>query len=95
MNAPVKSIVSVHGTGGGGRTEQRTKWWEGNSAYCARTIAHLGQDIAFGQPFEWSGLNWENERRHAANELWLRLLLYESQKRPYHLIGHSHGGSVI
>ena len=95
MNAPVKSIVSVHGTGGGGRTEQRTKWWEGNSAYCARTIAHLGQDIAFGQPFEWSGLNWENERRQAANELWLRLLLYESQKRPYHLIGHSHGGSVI
>jgi hypothetical protein len=95
MNPAVKSIVSVHGTGGGNRTEGRTKWWEGDSTYCARTIARLGQDFAFGQPFEWSGLNWENARRQAANELWLRLLLYESQKRPYHLIGHSHGGSVI
>lgn len=95
MNAPVKAIVSVHGTGGGGRSDARTKWWESDSAYCARTVAGLGEDFAFEPPFEWSGLNWENARRRAANQLWARLLQYESQKRPYHLVGHSHGGSII
>ena len=55
--------------------------------------------------FAWSGLNNENERRKAGKRLYEGLLALEKEnaasvarKEPpvgYHLIGHSHGGSVI
>ena len=45
--------------------------------------------------FEWSSENTERERYKAGKALLERLLEYEREGRDYHLIGHSHGGSVI
>jgi hypothetical protein len=45
--------------------------------------------------FHWSGKNSESDRRRAALSLLDLLYEQEATKRPYHLIGHSHGGSVI
>ena len=55
--------------------------------------------------FAWSGLNSESERRIAGRRLFVGLMELErtnrariasgGEPRNYHLIGHSHGGSVI
>lgn len=47
------------------------------------------------EPFLWTGENREQDREEAGGRLLSRLLDLERQGRPYHLIGHSHGGSVI
>src|SRR5262249_18028489 len=47
------------------------------------------------RPFHWSGHNSERERRAAGKALLARLTELEQTGHSYHLIGHSHGGSVI
>lgn len=47
------------------------------------------------RPFRWSSANTERARHQAAQQLLQRLLVFEEEGRDYHLIGHSHGGSVI
>jgi hypothetical protein len=46
-------------------------------------------------PWKGSGCNSERERRAAGRALLRRLDELDELGRPYHLIGHSHGGSVI
>jgi len=46
-------------------------------------------------PFLWSGANLESERYRAGSALFQRLQKLELAGQSYHLIGHSHGGSVI
>ena len=48
-----------------------------------------------GEVFHWSGENSERSRIKAGRDLLEYLLALESAGRGYHLIGHSHGGSVI
>ena len=45
--------------------------------------------------FHWTGENLEADRNTAANDLLKLIKEFEDTKTPYHLIGHSHGGSVI
>lgn len=45
--------------------------------------------------FHWSGLNSVQAREEAAEKLLKYILEYERSNRFYHLLGHSHGGSVI
>jgi hypothetical protein len=45
--------------------------------------------------FAWSGMNSDAERRKAGRRLYQGLRRLEAMERPYHLIGHSHGGTVI
>jgi hypothetical protein len=45
--------------------------------------------------FDWSGDNSEKSRRKGAESLCSRLTELEAQNIDYHLIAHSHGGSVI
>ncbi|NJM30313.1 MAG: hypothetical protein HC855_09600 [Rhizobiales bacterium] len=47
------------------------------------------------QPFKWSGANSERDRRAAGQALAAELRQLEKAGQPYHLMGHSHGGSVI
>ena len=47
------------------------------------------------EPFQWPGANTERARHKAGQMLLDRLLHLEEEGRDYHLIGHSHGGSVI
>lgn len=91
-------IITVHGTGDAERgPEGDEKWWERESAFSQRLLDLLtvGNRKPSLEAFEWSGLNSERARRAAAVEL-LRLIEHRSrQGQPLHLIGHSHGGSVI
>ncbi|MGZ0168541.1 MAG: hypothetical protein ACKVHE_03195 [Planctomycetales bacterium] len=45
--------------------------------------------------FSWSGDNSERDRRVGGRELFTHLQKLEKSGTRYHLIGHSHGGSVI
>lgn len=47
------------------------------------------------ETFRWEGANTERCRHQAGQQLLTRLLEFEAEGRDYHLIGHSHGGSVI
>ena len=48
-----------------------------------------------GEMFHWSGENSERSRIKAGRDLLEHLLELETEGRGYHLVGHSHGGSVI
>jgi hypothetical protein len=97
MNSQLEAaelVVTVHGTGSAGTTETARKWWENGSSFCRETSRLLGSGYIFDEPFQWSGLNWETARQTSGNQLFARLLELEKQGRPYHIISHSHGGSV-
>ncbi|MGX7829842.1 hypothetical protein ACTG9Q_32675 [Actinokineospora sp. 24-640] len=55
-------------------------------------VALPGADVRL---FHWSGMNSLTERLAASNRLLAVLFALEREGRGYHLIGHSHGGSVI
>ena len=92
MASPI--VITVHGTGAGTESVDPPKWWQTNSDFCN----DLRDQTAPGfetDTFKWSGHNSENDRRIAGRGLFERILLFENSAKPYHLIGHSHGGSVI
>ena len=87
-------LVTVHGTGSTGKTETARKWWENGSSFCREMSRLVGSGYVFDEPFQWSGLNWETARQKAGSDLFARLHELEKHERPYHIISHSHGGSV-
>jgi len=89
-------IIVVHGTGAGQRNPADPHWWEvPHSAFARELESALGSKCCFAEPFCWNGNNYESDRRSAANELLDRLRKEDKAERRYHLIGHSHGGSII
>ncbi|QCI66851.1 hypothetical protein [Phreatobacter stygius] len=97
--APV--IVLVHGTVAGSSAvnpSQNARWWQRGGPF-ATGLAGAVQAAIGNAPdveeFRWSGANSEVQRRLAGKLLLNRLVQLEGAGRPYHLIGHSHGGSVI
>jgi hypothetical protein len=59
--------------------------WTGKTRYKYR-----GREL-----FAWSGENSDSARRAAAERLLDGLVALEREERDYHLVGHSHGGTVI
>lgn len=99
--APAFRLVLVHGTGAGtpGPSGDE-KWWQPESAFAQGLIARLSGEkengpLVAAEAFIWSGDNSERERRMAGRMLAQKLAALEREAIPYHLIGHSHGGSVI
>ncbi|MFZ1991265.1 MAG: hypothetical protein WAW96_16015 [Alphaproteobacteria bacterium] len=90
-------IITVHGTGDSEILKERMKWWQPGSPFERELLPYLGIDEldAHFEPFIWSGANLESHRRKAAKELLSRLKDHEAARNTYHIIGHSHGGSVI
>lgn len=100
-------VILVHGTGAsepGPPGDE--KWWEGNSAFAIELRKLLNEqfgDESEGREahrfeitsFGWSGANSESDRRKAGQLLARELTELEVNGVPYHLIGHSHGGSVV
>lgn len=91
-------IVLIHGTGSSEPAPegQPRFWWEGGSAFAQALMGRLDPgryDLA--PPFTWSGANSETVRRTAGAALEKQLRDWDKQGRKYHLVGHSHGGSVI
>ena len=91
-------VILVHGTYAGEDANEGQKWWQPGSPVAAQLQSRLprGVRIAEGaEVFHWSGENSERSRSKAALDLLERLRMLEAEGRDYHLVGHSHGGSVI
>jgi hypothetical protein len=101
---PPHKIILVHGTGAGCEDDTGDQWWlRGDPAAYPRVVWHrlaarLGpgfECLREGELFHWGGQNSETAREEAGSRLLDLLLAFERQGQPYHLVGHSHGGSVI
>jgi hypothetical protein len=91
-------IILVHGTYAASDADEGASWWQrGSEAWRALSekLPPGTQLPKRGRVFHWSGDNSERARIKAAQDLLTFLLDLESKDRSYHLIGHSHGGSVI
>ena len=91
-------VLRIHGTFAARAQSDGVAWWQRQSDYHQR----LDQELATVQAgacaadvFHWDGLNSEYGRRNAGRELCDILSGYERGGKPYALIGHSHGGSVL
>ncbi|MAI33873.1 MAG: hypothetical protein L7W43_12385 [Rubripirellula sp.] len=91
-------VILVHGTYAGDSENAGQKWWQAGSTTVSQLRSRLprGVKIAEGsEVFHWSGENSERARSKAGRQLLERLRTLEGEQRDYHLVGHSHGGSVI
>ncbi len=91
-------VILVHGTYAADATDMGDAWWQVGSPVWKALAQRLppGTRLAdVGETFHWSGENSERERIRAGRALLDYLLSLEDAGRPYHLVGHSHGGSVI
>jgi hypothetical protein len=102
-------VILIHGTGAGhsswrsGPQENnswlRPKWWQPTSDFSRKLEGALKPRVRIVPPFRWDphngGGNSERARQSAGNRLLIRLRRLESRGLAYHLVGHSHGGSVI
>jgi hypothetical protein len=92
----VATIITVHGTNATG-PEEGDAWWQKGSEFesdVRRCVESEDGPLAF-EPFAWDGLNSETSRRGAGRRLYDRMAALEGQGKPYAVLGHSHGGSVI
>jgi hypothetical protein len=93
-------IITVHGTFAGNLRENPPHhWWQSEATLATQLIQKLGRG-AVVKPFKWkdkerTGPNRESERKIAGRQLFKELSELEDNGIPYHLVGHSHGGSVI
>ncbi|MEW2271781.1 hypothetical protein [Streptomyces griseofuscus] len=94
-------VILVHGTFAGdkGKAESGARWWQRGSVVWQWLEHNLpsGTTLPNGDSrlFQWSGANTQTERLKAGSKLLAELITLERQGRSYHLVGHSHGGSVI
>lgn len=102
-------IILVHGTGAGEKENTGTRWWQRGSNFWNRLSevlpSHLKllEDVPlfhWSTDFEskyklWKGKNHQLYRHVASQELLEYLRQFEEEKMPYHIIAHSHGGSVL
>ncbi len=102
MDAPIDTdierVILVHGTFASSADDCGQAWWQVGSPTYERLNRSLPPNVSLvrqGSVFRWSGNNTERARSKAAAQLLRFLEPLERSGQPYHLIGHSHGGSVI
>lgn len=91
-------VVCVHGTFAAAEDDYGRAWWQKNGVIANALNKHRALRPHFecsARCFHWSGLNSLHAREEAAEDLYRFLQTLEKTKTPYHLLGHSHGGSVI
>ena len=91
-------VILVHGTYAGDEANEGQKWWQPGSPVVSQLQSRLPRGVRIAEDsevFHWSGENSERARSKAALNLLDRLRTLEEEGRDYHLVGHSHGGSVI
>jgi hypothetical protein len=95
---PKVKLVTVHGTGSGDPVPKGSRWWQLGSPFQTELAKRLNLDPARVEvvAFQWGdGPNSEAARRAAGKALYEQLKSYDRSCEDYHVIGHSHGGSVI
>ena len=98
MEESTELVICVHGTFAAKTEDEGKDWWQSGSEFWHRLSSHLPahiQQIPRPQTFHWSGKNSAIERRAAARRLLKLLQQLDESDQAYHLVGHSHGGSVI
>ncbi len=96
--SPTLKLVTVHGTGAGHKECTGERWWQRNSPFLGELAKRLHLDPSRVEivPFHWElGPNSESGRRAAGQALYEKLKGYDDAGADYHVVGHSHGGSVI
>lgn len=91
-------VLLVHGTFAAAPEDAGLAWWQRGSSAGQSLQQRLPPGVTLESDislFHWSGENVEWARETAAARLFERLLTFEKAQQPYHLIGHSHGGSII
>jgi hypothetical protein len=92
------TIVLVHGTFAEDPSNVGNSWWQETSSFQIDLRERLASQSISLDPsahtFHWSGENLESSRFAAGVSLLALLMRFESRRRPYHLVCHSHGGSV-
>jgi hypothetical protein len=95
---PEAIAVMVHGTFASAPEDEGERWWQSGSRFASSFQALLPASVRVagrGEVFHWSGANSDRARSKAATKLLRHLHKLEDQGHDYHLVGHSHGGSVI
>jgi hypothetical protein len=87
-------IILLHCTGAADIADRGNRWWQSGSVFQSSAQSRLASFL-FDKPFHWSGDNFEDRRYQAGLELLARLQNLERNQAAYHLVGHSHGGSVL
>jgi len=94
-----EAVLCIHGTFAASDNDYGRGWWQRGSSFWQRFAGKLplgAAMLADGDAlFHWSGANTERDREQAAAKLLELLQAYDADGRVYHLIGHSHGGSLI
>ncbi|RDI31796.1 hypothetical protein DFR72_103196 [Lentzea flaviverrucosa] len=90
-------VIFVHGTFANAEDDEGPRWWQRNSESWQWFEHHLPEGT---RPFDevifhWTGRNSQVQRLEASNRLLGLMIELERQHKTYHLVGHSHGGSVI
>ncbi len=91
-------ILLIHGTFASDHEDEGPRWWQVGSdfwKYFEKRFPKRPRMQRIGEVFHWDGLNTERSRRFGARALLKRLQELEAQEVGYHLICHSHGGSVL
>lgn len=92
-------VVLVHGTFASDPRDDGSKWWQRGSDFSNQLQSDLRGEatlVSDRELFRWlEDTNSEIHRFKAAVRLLQYLDGFERSGTPYHLIGHSHGGSVI
>lgn len=93
-------VILVHGTFAGDKdgNDEGHRWWQRGSDTWRWLEDNLPPGVSLpqdGRLFHWSGANTQSARLSASMELLALLVELERKGRAYHLVGHSHGGSVI
>lgn len=96
-------VLLVHGTfanDSGKSHPEKPRWWESGGDVWTRINEHLPEHFHVAEDqrtevFSWSGENSERDRRASGRALFQHLMKLEFTNTRYHLVGHSHGGSVI
>ena len=99
MKAEVTTVVMVHGTFAQDDCDHGDRWWQRGSSFWNSLADMLPDGVSLpseDEPlFHWSGENSWSERFHGALSLLEYLRALDERGIAYHVIAHSHGGTVL